>query len=134
MTPSEAFAAICLAAVGCDGQLGREEAKLLRSQLEFRHPFASSSEDSMATLFDQLLAVLRNEGWSELVRRAVPQLNPDQRETVLALAAHLVRVDRLVQPAEEAFLSELSVALALPDGRAAQILDVIAILHRDCLA
>ena len=134
MTPAEAFAAICLAAVGCDGQLGRQEAQQLRTQLEFRQPFAQASENVMATLFDELLAVLRTDGWPELVRRAVPQLNGQQRETVLALAAHLVRADRQVQPAEESFLAALSDALDLPDERAAQILDVVAILHRDCLA
>jgi hypothetical protein len=32
MDPAQAFAAICLAAVGCDGQLGRDEAHALRAQ------------------------------------------------------------------------------------------------------
>ena len=134
MDAPEAFAAICLAAVGCDGQLGRDEAQQLRTQLEFRAPFASASEERMATLFDQLLTLLRTDGWSGLVHSAIPALTPEQRETVLALAAHLVRADRQVQPAEEAFLAELSRSLDLPEGRAEQILSVIAILHRDCLA
>jgi len=134
MDPAEAFAAICLAAVGCDGQLGRDEALQLRSQLEGRAPFAAASEEAMATLFDRLLTVLRQQGWSALVQTAVPVLNPEQRETVLALAAHLVRADRQVQPVEETFLQELSQSLDLPPGRAEQILEVVALLHRDSLA
>ena len=134
MTPDQAFAAIALAAVGCDGQLGREEARLLRNQLEFRQPYCSQNELAMATLFDQLLAVLRSEGWSALVAQAVPVLVPEQRETALALAAHLVRADRSVSAEEEGFLAELSQRLELPQGRADAILEVIATLHRDALA
>lgn len=134
MTPAQAFAAICLAAVGCDGQLGRDEAHALRSQLEFRSPYRSSTEQQMGELFDQLLTQLREQGWQALISEAIPALQPDQRETALALAAHLVRADRQVQPVEDAFLQELSQRLALPAGRAEQILEVIALLHRDALA
>ena len=134
MTPAEAFAAICLAAVGCDGQLGREEAKVLRSQLEFRTPYRDHSETTMADLFDRLLGVLRSEGWPALVAQAVPALQPDQRETALALAAHLVRADRTVEAEEVSFLDDLSQRLELPPGRAAEILAVMDVLHRDALA
>ncbi len=134
MNPAEAFAAICLAAVGCDGQLGRDEAHALRSQLEYRSPYRTSSEQQMGELFDHLLTQLREQGWTELISQAIPALQQDQRETVLALAAHLVRADRQVQPVEDAFLNELSHRLELPGGRAEQILEVVALLHRDALA
>lgn len=134
MTPAQAFAAICLAAVGCDGQLGRDEAHALRSQLEYRTPFRTSSEQQMGELFEQLLTQLREQGWVELITQAIPALQQEQRETVLALAAHLVRADRQVQPVEDAFLQELSQRLELGPGRADQILDVVAVLHRDALA
>lgn len=134
MTPAEAFAAICLAAVGCDGQLGRDEARSLRSQLEFRTPFQQQNEQAMGDLFDGLLTILRRDGWTALVAAALPALSREQRETALALAAHLVRADRQVEPVEEQFLQQLSQAVALPDGRAEQILEVVALLHRDALA
>jgi uncharacterized tellurite resistance protein B-like protein len=134
MTPAQAFAAICLAAVGCDGQLGRDEAHALRAQLEYRSPFSGSTEQQMGELFDQLLTALRQHGWAELIARAIPVLDQPQRETALALAAHLVRADRQVQSVEEQFLNELSSRLELPPGRAEQILDVVNLLHRDALA
>lgn len=134
MNPPEAFAAICLAAVGCDGQLGREEAQQLRSQLEFRSPFRDQNEQAMGALFDRLLTRLREDGWSNLIAVAAPSLDRQQRETVLALAAHLVQADRKIQPVEEDFLAELVDRLALADGRGEQILDVITLLHRDVLA
>jgi len=134
MNPAQAFAAICLAAVGCDGQLGRDEAHALRAQLEYRSPFSSSSEQEMGELFDQLLTQLRQQGWQDLISEAIPALNATQMETVLALAAHLVRADRQVQPIEETFLQQLSQQLRLPPGRADQILEVVALLHRDALA
>ena len=36
---AEAFAAIALAAVACDGELASSEARSLRQHLEFRHPY-----------------------------------------------------------------------------------------------
>ena len=134
MTPSEAFAAICLAAVGCDGQLGKEEAQMLRSRLEFLTPFNRQSEQEMGLLFDRLLSQLRQSGWSALIATAAPCLNAAQQETALALAAHLVRADREVRPVEETFLQELASLLTLAPEHCAQILEVVAILHRDALA
>lgn len=133
MTPSEAFAAVCLAAVGCDGQLGKEEAQMLRSRLEFLTPFSHQSDQEMGRLFDHLLTQLRQQGWSALITTAAPCLTTTQQETVLALAAHLVRADREVRPVEEIFLQELSSRLTVAPERCAQILDVVAILHRDAL-
>ena len=43
-TAAEAFAAVALAAVACDGELAAVEARSLRQQLEFRVPFRTYSE------------------------------------------------------------------------------------------
>ncbi len=44
MTEPEAFAAIALATVACDGVLGKDEAHALRRQLEYRTPYKDRSE------------------------------------------------------------------------------------------
>ena len=62
MTTPEAFAAIALAAVACDGKLGRDEAHALRCQLEYRSLYNDSSEAAMGELFDRLLQLLREQG------------------------------------------------------------------------
>jgi hypothetical protein len=134
MTPSEAFAAVALVAVGCDGSLDREEAMALRVQLEGRTPFRHRSEQAMGDLFDGLLTRLRTHGWQELLAEAIPALSPQQQETALAMAAHLVHCDRVVQPVEAELLGSMAAQLSLPPERSATILDVIALLHRDSLA
>ncbi len=134
MTPSQAFAAVALAAVACDGTLGRDEARALRSQLEFRSPYRNLSEKAMGDLFDGLLNQLRQSGWRALLHEAIPALDPGQQDTCLAMAAQLVRCDRVVQAAEEELLEQLASEFGLGEGRAAQILDVIAVLNRDSLA
>ena len=134
MDSAEAFAAIALAAVACDGGLDHEEARSLRGQLEGRHPFSARSEESMGRLFDGLLDQLRSDGWRPLIGRAIPALSPSQRETALAMAAQLVHCDRMVADEEGELLRELASLMALPAGRAEQILDVIAVLNRDSLA
>ncbi len=134
MTPAEAFAALALVAVACDGSLERQEAHALREQLEARTPFRNLSEATMGAMFDQLLDLLRRDGWQGLLSQALPALTLEQQETGLAIAAHLVQCDRLVQSEELAMLETMAAQMALPEERSKQILDVIRVLNRDSLA
>lgn len=134
MNAYEAFAAIALVAVACDGSLDSQEAKALRNQLEGRTPFRTLSDDSMGTLFDGLLTRLRQEGWQALLDAALPVLTTDQQETAMALAAQLIHCDRIVEPQERELLERMSSLATLPAGRAEQIFGVIEVLNRDSLA
>ena len=134
MTESEAFAAIALATVACDGVLGKDKAHALRRHLEYRTPYKDRSESEMATLFDQMLKRLRETGSSQLIKEALPQLKQSQKETALAVAAQLVHADRTVTPEEESFLAELAQSVELPQGKAQAVMDAIMALNYDSLA
>ena len=134
MTDAEAFASIALAAVACDGTLGREEAHALRRSLEYRTPYKNRTEQEMGALFDRLLVTLREQGVNQLVTDALPALSPVQQETALAVAVQLTYADRDVSTAEQLFLNQLSDRLLLPDGRAAAVMESIMALHRDSLS
>ena len=134
MTESEAFAAIALATVACDGVLGKDEAHALRRQLEYRTPYKDRSESEMAMLFDELLKRLREHGSSQLIKDALPQLKESQKETALAVAVQLVHADRTVTPGEQAFLNELSQSVDLPQGKAQAVMNAIMALNYDSLA
>ncbi len=134
MTDAEAFASIALAAVACDGTLGREEAHALRRSLEYRTPYKNRTEQEMGALFDRLLVTLREQGVNQLVTEALPALNPTQQETALAVAVQLTHADRDVSPAEQVFLNQLCDRLTLPDGRAVAVMEAIMALHRDSLS
>ena len=131
---AEAFAAIALAAVACDGELAALEARGLRQQLEYRQPYCNLSDTAMAELLDRLLLILREQGCEGLVRQAAPLLEPHQRETALAVAADLTRADHIETRAEHRFLLELAEQLQITPARTAQILEVIALLNCDSLA
>jgi len=133
MNAAEAFAAIALVAVACDGVVGPLEARLLRAQLDGRQPFRERSEESMGRLFEELLNQLHAEGWRALISRAIPALSLDQQETALAMAAHLVHGDQSLSAEETGLLREMASLMSLPPQRSDQILDVIAVLHRDGL-
>ena len=133
MNSAEAFAAIALAAVACDGSLGRDEAHALRTQLEYRSLYSSSSEADMGDLFDRLLHNLRDQGVGGLIEQALPVLSSSQQQSALAVAAHLTHADRNVTAEESAFLLDLSQRMALPEGEAASILVAIEALNRDRL-
>ena len=134
MTDAEAFASIALAAVACDGTLGREEAHALRRELEYRTPYKDRTEQEMGALFDRLLFTLREQGVNQLVTEALPALSPLQQETALAVAVQLTHADRDVSPAEQVFLNQLCDRLSLPDGRAVVVMEAIMALHRDSLS
>ena len=134
MNSAESFAAVCLAAVASDGVLGRDEARSLRIELEFRTPFSSMDDREMTDLFDRLLALWRDQGSEGLVQSALPQLTPPQRETALAVATQLVRADRVVEAEELEFLQSLARNLDLSPGKAELIIEAMDILHRDALA
>ena len=133
MTSAEAFAAVALAAVACDGTLGRDEAHALRLQLENRSLYVGCSEAEMGELFDRLLTLLREHGVSGLIDSAVPALDQRQQESALAVAAHLVHADRKVTAEESEFLQRLAVELKLPSGEAQMIIRSIEALNRDSL-
>ena len=134
MDSAEAFAAIALGAVACDGVLGKDEAHALRRQLEFRTPYNQRTEAAMGELFDRLLKILRDQGLDVLVAQALQSLNNPQQETALALAAQLVHADRVVEVAETEFLNKLCDAMTLPEGQARGIVAAIMALNRDSLA
>ena len=95
-TAAEAFAAVALAAVACDGELTSLEARSLRQQLEFREPYCHLSDQAMGALLDRLLRLLREQGWQALVNQAAPLLPPQATETALAVAAALTQADSVL--------------------------------------
>lgn len=131
---AEAFAAIALAAVACDGELASLEARELRQQLEYRRPYRDAGPEAMIALLDRLLRLLREQGWEELACQAAPLLTDDQRETALALAAQLTQADHVESSVEQGFLDTLAQQLAITTERAATIREVIRVLNRDSLA
>ena len=135
MDTADAFAAIALGAVACDGVLDKDEAHALRTHLECRAPYNQKSESEMGELFDRLLSVLRQkQGLNNLVDEALPALTVRQQETALALAAQLVHADRVVAQEELNFLDTLCQRMAIPDGDAQGIVAAIMTLNRDILA
>ena len=133
ITTPEAFAAIALAAVACDGKLGRDEAHALRCQLENRSLYSDCSEAEMGELFDRLLLLLREQGVQGLIASALPQLNRPQQQSALAVAAHLVHADRKITAEETDLLDPLTRQMTLPENETSMIIEAIAALNRDML-
>ena len=128
MNPSEG-----LAAVACDGVLDAEEAVMLRQLLEVRSPYGNLGDVLMEAMFDGLLGQLRSGGWETLLMEAAPLLSPPQQETAYAMAALLVHTNRRFKPVEQEMLKRLGELISVPAERCNQILDVMAVLHRDSL-
>lgn len=134
MTLAEAFAAIPLAAVCCDQNFGRDEARVIRQQLLSRTPYRDMPPYDFGMLVAELLTRFREDSWQGLIQNAAPQLNPEQRETAFALASQLIHCDRCVTDEERTFLRSLAQEIQLDTSRAEQIIAVCDLIHRDCLA
>lgn len=133
MDAAAGFAAIALAAVASDGVCALDEAKALRRELEYRHPYADMGEAAMANLFDDLLRRVREDGCTQLVQEAAGSLNAEQRLTAFAVACNLIRSDHVVTAEEQAFVKDLARYLNLDVQRSQNIVDVLDILHCDVL-
>lgn len=133
MTPAEAFAAIPLAAVCSDSSFERQEARILRHQLEPRWPYRTMTPLAIGELVDGLLRRIRHGRWQDLIAEAAKQLTPSQQETAFAIAAQLIFCDRVVTQEEQDFLIHVADELALPEGRARQIVEVLHLLNVDAL-
>ena len=131
MTAADAFASIALAAVACNGTLGREEAHALRRQLEHRSLYQGCSDAAMGELFDRLLRLLREDGVQGLIASSLPNLSIHQQRCALAVAAHLVHADRKVTEEETTFLDQLTVQMSLPEGEARMVVTAIEALNSD---
>jgi len=124
-----AFAAVALAAVAWDGVMSRAGARALRHSLDYRPPFRERSDQDMIELMNELLVLLRQQGAESLMVEAGAILSPDQRLTVFAVAAEIMRSDGPLVEEEHRILDHLSSALDLGSVDTQGILKVMDILH-----
>ena len=87
----------------------------------------------MGELFDRLLQLLREQGVQGLISSALPQLNQNQQQSALAVAAHLVHADRKITAEETDLLDQLTSQMTMPDNDARMVVEAIAALNRDML-
>ena len=130
LSPSEAFAAICLVAIAADGYLSEQEGREMTMLLSRMQLFRSYSNDVMQRLLDKLLSMLKHQGPSSLINLAKTSLPQDLRPTAFALATDLVLADGTVTAQEQAFLDDLYRILEIPGDTALQIVQVMTIKNR----
>ncbi|AKG20343.1 tellurite resistance TerB family protein [Calothrix sp. 336/3] len=130
LSPTEAFAAITLAAIASDGYLSEEEGRVISSTLSRMRLFKSYSNDVMVRMFDKLLGILRREGINTLFRVAKASLPHDLREAAFAVATDLVLADGIVAQEEQDFLNDLCLDLGIDSNVATQIVEVMLIKNR----
>jgi hypothetical protein len=131
MSAVEAFAAIPLAAVCCDQHFGKDEAWVIREQLLSLSVYRAMEPYAFGLLISRLLKRFREDSWQGMIAAAAPALTQEQHEMAFALACQLIHCDREVSAAEREFLSALAGELSLSESRAAQIVEVCALLNLD---
>ncbi len=130
LTAMEAFAAITLVAVACDGYLSDKEAESVCLALSKIHLFQGYSRERINALLEKLLEVLRNNGLNALFNAAKASLSEEMRESAFAIAVDLVLMDGKVTSEEHEFLNDLCQALGIKREMAMQIVQVMMIKHR----
>ena len=129
-TPTEAFAAIILAATASDGYLSHERANDISSALLRMKLFSNCSDDAIAQMFDKLLGILRQDGFNALFNTAKESLPQTLREAAFAVATDLLLSDSVVVEEERNFLKDLHQALNIDATTATKIVETMAIKNQ----
>ena len=129
-TPTEAFAAIILAAIASDGCLSRERANHISSALLRMKLFSDCSNDAIAQMFEKLLNVLRQDGFNALFNAAKESLPQPLREAAFAVATDLLLSDSVVSEEERNFLNDLHQALNIDSTTAMKIVETMTIKNQ----
>jgi hypothetical protein len=130
-TAVEAYAAIPLAAVCCDQDFSKDEARVIRDQLLERSTYKQMEPYAFGLLISGLLKRFREEAWHGLIEAATSQLNDGQKQEAFALACQVIHCDREVSREEKQFLEALAAKMNLAAPRAEQIRQVCELLSRD---
>lgn len=130
LSPSEAFAAIAIAAIASDGYLSEQEADGLVFALNRMQMFKSYPADVMRRMFDKLMGILKRDGSGALFNAARTSLPHELKPTAFAVATDLVLADGVVTQDEQNFLNQLYQALEVSDEMAVKIVEVMMIKNR----
>ena len=130
LSKSEAFAAIMLGSVACDGYVSDEEGQGLITILSRMKLYENWSADKFNAMMNRLSGLLKREGVDALVDRGSDALPENLRETAFANACDLVLADGIVEDAEKEFLDKLQKRLELTGDTALDIVHVMIIKNR----
>ena len=108
MTDQEAFLAICIVSVACDGRIRNDEAAALRKVVENRRLFKAVSEREMSEMTTRISCLITEQGFRPVLDSAMQALSSCYHDAAVAVAAYLIGADRMIQPHEQDFLSYLS--------------------------
>jgi hypothetical protein len=126
----EAFAAVLLGAVACDGHIAAEECQGLWTIMERMKLYSNWSPNKYNQMMDRLIGILKREGLEGLIEKAASSLPDDLRETAFAGACDLVLADGVVEDAEKEFLDKLQKKLDISGDLALTIVEVMIIKNR----
>lgn len=126
----DAFAAILLVAIAEDGHISNEEREGFIAVSNRMQLFKDQSISEFNRMTDKLFSLLRNQGSTFLLSKAVETLPVKLRETAFATATDLVFADGRIEEEERAILENLISSLHIDPDLALKIVEVIAIKNR----
>ncbi|UPH91028.1 tellurite resistance TerB family protein [Synechococcus sp. NB0720_010] len=107
MNDQEAFLSIAIATLACDGRMRNDEAAALRRLLENRELFSSLGAAGMSELSSRVAKRFEEEDPKLIIDQALACLDPKHHDTIIAVSAHLVFADRIVDDQERGLLNYL---------------------------
>lgn len=130
LSEAEGMAGVALAAIASDGVITQEEAAGLGTSLSRMRLFAGKSDRDINKTFEKLIKVVRSDGVEKLITLSCAAITPDLKQTAFAVAADLLMADGHIANEEKKFLEKIQHALAVEDGIALKIVEVIAIKNK----
>lgn len=130
LSQQEAFLAVALAASAADGHIAQSEIESIISYLQRMRMFEAITGTQMHNMFDKLIGILRRGGPNALINAAKDPLPDELRETAFACAVDITLADGVLEQDEKDLLSQLQVALDVPENIAITIIQVMIIKNR----
>jgi len=116
--------------VTADGSIAPEEEELVIAASNRMKLLRCLAIPEFNTVVQKVRDAIDAKGRAEVFAAAIKGLPVDLGETVYALAADIVSVDGVVEPAEITCLREMQEALGISDDLATKVLEVMRIKNR----
>jgi hypothetical protein len=130
LNEKESVVGLLFLVVTADGSIAPEEEELVIAASNRMKLLRCLAIPEFNTVVQKVRDAIDAKGRAEVFAAAIKGLPVDLGETVYALAADIVSVDGVVEPAEITCLREMQEALGISDDLATKVLEVMRIKNR----
>jgi uncharacterized tellurite resistance protein B-like protein len=130
LTPAEAATTLLVAAISADGTLAPAENARLNGLLASMQLYRQVPKEQLQAMVERAIAFVAHADPDAMLAECASAIPDDLRAPIFALAVELVFADGAIAEREKGFVDAVQAALAIDDGTAMKIVDVLLLKMR----